>query len=329
MSTVAENCPCPILTLPNEITAEIFLGYLPSYPLCSPLFGRTSPTVLTQVCRQWRQIALALPRLWTAISFTVEDLPSHVTFEGMWLTRAGNCSLSIEANDYSEEGLPLTAEFFAKTFPYRERLERLYLAIHHPTNFELPTVVASMPLLRDLYLDLNLDFPHVVHFPDLPLLRTAILGGVAFSNVILPWSQLTTLSLRQVTLARCIPVLMVASDLVNCSLLELHAHDSDSIIQEVKLQYLETLTLSYDQDSLLFSEENHDCLANFTAPALRHLEVPVVFLGPQPLDALASFISRSECKLQHLGVFDGERFFRHALLASEASFPFKISFYDC
>ncbi|KAK6992777.1 hypothetical protein R3P38DRAFT_3225094 [Favolaschia claudopus] len=237
MSTVTENSPdpvgksCPVLTLPNEITAEIFVGYLPSYPLRSPLFGRTSPTVLTQVCQQWRQIALAMPRLWTAISFT-----------GMWLTKAGNCSLSIEANDYSEEGLPLTAEFFAETFPssYRERLEHLHLAIFHPTDFELPMVVAS-PLLRDLYLDLDLDFPHVVHFPDLPLLRTAILGGVAFSNVVLPWSQLTTLSLRQVTLAKCIPVLMVASDLVNCSLLELHAHENDSIIQEVKLPYLETM----------------------------------------------------------------------------------------
>jgi hypothetical protein len=35
-------------------------------------------------------------------------------------------------------------------------------------------------------------------------------------------------------------------------------------------------------------------------PALRRLEIPELFLGPQPIVALASFISKSDCKLQEV-----------------------------
>ncbi|KAJ7720010.1 hypothetical protein B0H16DRAFT_1739040 [Mycena metata] len=59
----------PVLTLPNELVSEIFLHFLPEYPRCPPLWGRLSPMTLTQICRQWREIAISTPRLWRAISF--------------------------------------------------------------------------------------------------------------------------------------------------------------------------------------------------------------------------------------------------------------------
>ncbi|KAJ7641164.1 hypothetical protein FB45DRAFT_712335, partial [Roridomyces roridus] len=57
----------PVLTLPNEITSEIFVHFLPPYPVCPPMTGLDSPTSLTHICRQWREIALATPKLWRAI----------------------------------------------------------------------------------------------------------------------------------------------------------------------------------------------------------------------------------------------------------------------
>ncbi|KAJ7149603.1 hypothetical protein C8R46DRAFT_862664, partial [Mycena filopes] len=57
----------PVLDLPTEIICEIFLRFLPIYPLRPPLTGPGSPTVLTQVCRAWRAIALSTPSLWRAI----------------------------------------------------------------------------------------------------------------------------------------------------------------------------------------------------------------------------------------------------------------------
>jgi hypothetical protein len=37
----------PVLTLPNEITTEIFIRFLPIYPSCPQLTGLESPTLLT------------------------------------------------------------------------------------------------------------------------------------------------------------------------------------------------------------------------------------------------------------------------------------------
>ncbi|KAJ7883947.1 hypothetical protein B0H13DRAFT_2667062 [Mycena leptocephala] len=39
----------PVLQLPNEIVSEIFTHFLPIYPLCPPVAGFLSPTVLTHL----------------------------------------------------------------------------------------------------------------------------------------------------------------------------------------------------------------------------------------------------------------------------------------
>ncbi|KAJ7149643.1 hypothetical protein C8R46DRAFT_1009060 [Mycena filopes] len=57
----------PVLDLPTEIICEIFLPFLPVYPLRPPITGDDSPTILTQVCRAWRAIALGTPTLWSHI----------------------------------------------------------------------------------------------------------------------------------------------------------------------------------------------------------------------------------------------------------------------
>ncbi|KAJ6554307.1 hypothetical protein B0H19DRAFT_144576 [Mycena capillaripes] len=52
------SCTYPVLNLPNEIVSEIFIHVLPIYPLCPPLSGNDSPMSLTQICRQWRAVAV-------------------------------------------------------------------------------------------------------------------------------------------------------------------------------------------------------------------------------------------------------------------------------
>ncbi|KAJ6472706.1 hypothetical protein C8R47DRAFT_1324617 [Mycena vitilis] len=42
--------------------------FLPVYPLCPPSTGDSSLTLLTHICRAWREIALATPGLWRAIT---------------------------------------------------------------------------------------------------------------------------------------------------------------------------------------------------------------------------------------------------------------------
>jgi hypothetical protein len=60
----------PVLTLPSEIVCNIFIHFLPIYPTCPPLTGPLSPILLTHICGGWREIALALPVLWRAITMS-------------------------------------------------------------------------------------------------------------------------------------------------------------------------------------------------------------------------------------------------------------------
>ncbi|KAJ7321914.1 hypothetical protein DFH08DRAFT_888911 [Mycena albidolilacea] len=111
----------PLLTLPNEITSEIFIHSLPLYPICPPLFGILSPTSLTQICRRWRAIALATPALWRAIEFSAYS-PRLPTYDA-WLGLSGSFPLSIRVDESGKMAhLP---EVLTAIVPHCERLEHL------------------------------------------------------------------------------------------------------------------------------------------------------------------------------------------------------------
>ncbi|KAJ7661919.1 hypothetical protein DFH06DRAFT_1129098 [Mycena polygramma] len=95
-----ESYKYPVLTLPNEIVSEIFIRFLPVYPICPPLTGVLSPTSLTHICRQWRQIALTMPELWRAIALLENDASlehphQYGSISNMWLQRSLFTPLSI------------------------------------------------------------------------------------------------------------------------------------------------------------------------------------------------------------------------------------------
>ncbi|KAJ7137239.1 hypothetical protein C8R46DRAFT_1322091, partial [Mycena filopes] len=52
----------PILTLPVDLTGEIFVHCLPDTP--APPSSTIAPLLLTRICRQWRNIACSTPKLW-------------------------------------------------------------------------------------------------------------------------------------------------------------------------------------------------------------------------------------------------------------------------
>ncbi|KAJ7181143.1 hypothetical protein C8R46DRAFT_1211412 [Mycena filopes] len=78
----------PILTIPCEITVEIFVNCLPGRPN-SPS-GRVAPMLLGRICRQWRIIACSTPRLWAALRAVFYN-PIRPRFRALlceWLRRA-------------------------------------------------------------------------------------------------------------------------------------------------------------------------------------------------------------------------------------------------
>ncbi|KAJ7875231.1 hypothetical protein B0H13DRAFT_2550195 [Mycena leptocephala] len=287
----------PVLTLPNEITSEIFLHFLPIYPLCPPLTGNFSPTLLTQICRTWREIALGTPALWRAI--LLSDEPDDIPFErqadigDVWLSRSGRCPLSICLDENYEEN---AVRLLAAVVPHRERWEclKLNLSLSIP-----PTIAALMPLLRHLDFEVDefaepTDVVQVV-LVELPLLRTAILNDNAASLVVLPWAQLTSLTLKRVLPEEWVPILQQTSNLVHCNLRIFPVHGQHREIPDITLPHLESLIMTETEPDEGITPSRY---FTFIVPALRSLQIPEKFLGERPIDALAALMSRSGCSLE-------------------------------
>ncbi|KAJ6562389.1 pyridoxal phosphate-dependent transferase [Mycena capillaripes] len=185
----------PVLTLPSEIVSEIFLHFLPTYPLCPPLTGLFSPILLTHICHEWREIALSTPMLWRAIAIP-SSIERRAHIVETWLNRSGHCPLSIELN--GRKAFEQPPKVFVSVILRRARWEYFNLTLDdapplsHLASFEGPT-----PLLKHLDLSIEQElYPLVtVTFPEAPLLRSVILDEDAAISVILPWAQLTSLTL--------------------------------------------------------------------------------------------------------------------------------------
>ncbi|KAJ7797307.1 hypothetical protein B0H14DRAFT_3157559 [Mycena olivaceomarginata] len=98
----------PVLTLPTEITAEIFVHCLPFFGPWSTIprvCKKWAPIILFAVCHAWHDIALTTPKLWSKLAVWLDDIPHGVVSEpglvesyiDRWLDRAGNCPLPTQS----------------------------------------------------------------------------------------------------------------------------------------------------------------------------------------------------------------------------------------
>ncbi|KAJ7776976.1 hypothetical protein DFH07DRAFT_951592 [Mycena maculata] len=135
----------PVLSLPPEITAEIFVRCLPSHHL-PDLSPSRAPLLLAQVCHQWRQITLETPSLWH--SFALKD-DSSVELLKTWLSRAGSLPLnySLRSKDSSKADALIGA-----TILHSHRWQDVSLSI--PPGIILwpndTIMLRDAPLLREL-----------------------------------------------------------------------------------------------------------------------------------------------------------------------------------
>ncbi|KAF8145292.1 hypothetical protein K438DRAFT_564123 [Mycena galopus ATCC 62051] len=207
----------PVLTLPNEITAEIFIHFLPIYPRCPRFIGLYSPTLLAQICHHWREIALETPILWRAMSLS----RSNISFElkahllDTWLNRSRCCPLSIHFNKDDIDDEPRTSEILATVVSHRTRWEYLNLTLS-PSHIAI--IQGPMPLLRHLDLTVPHELNAIATFSPAPLLRSIALCATTPLKIAFPLGQLTTLVLDSVFRSEYAAILRQTSNLVHCEL---------------------------------------------------------------------------------------------------------------
>ncbi|KAF7334226.1 Transcription factor [Mycena sanguinolenta] len=292
----------PVLTLPNEITSEIFTEFIPDYPSPPPLVGRLSPTTLTHICHKWRAIAVSTPALWRAISLPLDLHESgRLRILQSWLSRSGGLPLSFQkksiswdlAHDHELETLVL----------HRARWEYVTLSVDET---EVHTCQAPLPLLRQLDIwvrDSGSRKAPPTRFREVPRLRSLTFWHSYNATVdFLPWAQLTSLTLVNQSFSSCAAILQHTTNLVHCHLALCGVLNEP--VLNVQLMSLESLILTVYVD--VGSEAYNDnpavaqYLKGWVTPALLTFDVPEGILPPDPVDALRVFISRSGCRLQRL-----------------------------
>ncbi|KAK7018501.1 F-box domain-containing protein [Favolaschia claudopus] len=283
----------PVLTLPPEIVSEIFLRCIPPYPLYPPFAGPGSPTILTHICRQWREIALSTPHLWRAIAFpgSAMRMPLDDPLLSDLLSRSGSCRLALKLIAIPSESQ------WAVMGAHCARLEFLKYMVMTTTIYPPYGVGTPMPHLRELniWLDEDLDSDGAKIAWELPLLHSAILNDFAAQCLILPWAQLTVLGLVRVYLSECTPVLKQTPNLEVCEL-ELYFDLEVGNLSSVTLPRLKALVFKAPNSNVPSTAEHvREVLWVFITPALRILRIPERFLGPTPQSSLASFMTDSGC----------------------------------
>ncbi|KAK7014274.1 F-box domain-containing protein [Favolaschia claudopus] len=280
----------PVLTLPNEIISEIFLWFIPPYPDELPLTGSSSPTLLTLICRKWREIALATPQLWRTIA--IDDGLKGWEVQGniaeMWMSRSKSLPLSVHVTHYRDSS-PALPSLISQT----ARWEHLSLMLREVDSQMLSN---AMPLLQQLYLHSD-DTVNPIACGDMPLLRTVYLSLLTLGNVVLPWGQLTSLSLECTFMDEFAPILLQTPNLVHLSL-EIAGYGDDIDILEIHLLCLQTCHLGSPDD-----DRCPEFLNILVAPALQNLWLTERFLGDDdPTSILQAFVSKSGCKLDSLSI---------------------------
>ncbi|KAJ7724860.1 hypothetical protein B0H16DRAFT_1895297 [Mycena metata] len=302
--------PYPVLTLPPEITSEIFLCCLPETREFDVLNPKEAPLLLTHVCGAWRQIAIATPQLWTAFYIAEENgfFDDLGNVAETWFTRAGICELSVKFHGSVTDGTD-----FASLLPVLRRYERdvhsleLYVDVGDLVMIDPPLECVS---LQKLTIGILIDseelpsssLPLELFDTDLPLLREVLLSAAALSFLALPWQQLTKFTGELYHARDCLEALRAMPDLIECAFAAWRddARDSDEIFHHPNIQHFTVLgRLTFDANAA-----SVDILGHVTLPALRTLEIKDV--DDFNASTLDSFLLRSAAPLQKLVICPSE-----------------------
>ncbi|KAF8214092.1 hypothetical protein K438DRAFT_1706366 [Mycena galopus ATCC 62051] len=299
LQTELDSILYPVLTIPTEITSEIFIHCLPSDRDSNVVRVNTAPLLLTHVCREWRNIAISLPSLWTTIGVKHAYRLSHLTdIMRTWFERAQKCplSVSIEGLLFSHKPFPGFLEVFRQHSPQMRSLEL------HTTSFaDMDQYPLVLPLLQKLAIRLiDPNKQSIKMFNSVPLLDDVVMRGAVPSEITLPWQQVTKFTGERFYIEDCLETIRLLPNLVQCAFSmfdgEFDDEDGLDVVSHPNMQHLTVFCTSDASGSAKL-------LPFLTLPALQTLEIlDMDNFDPEELDF---FLTRSP-GLRKLVVHDSE-----------------------
>ncbi|KAJ6578510.1 hypothetical protein B0H19DRAFT_580126 [Mycena capillaripes] len=180
--------------------------------------------------------------------------------------------------------------------PHRARWEHLSIKI---TLTDTLRVEGDLPLLQRLELKACVP-PRTLPFPHMPLLRAVALWEFDDPPVLLPWSQLTSLTLIYNLPDACTRVtpLLVHANATNIVHGELVMYGDGAARRPMSHwpAWSHWVLINF-LDEWSSPKGYFRCLI---LPALRKLQVPETYLGNNPIATLTLFISGSQCNLREV-----------------------------
>ncbi|KAJ7098246.1 hypothetical protein C8R44DRAFT_811147 [Mycena epipterygia] len=291
----------PILTLPPEITSEIFMCCSAHARDGLRMLPSVAPLMLLGVCRAWRTLALSVPALWDTITEVEFRIPKTMDdFITTWFSRAGARPLSLSL---IYTGDPDSPHLHSVMKGYASRLQSLDLMTDGNSYSHLADI-GPFPILRDLSL-VSLDDmlePNgtpITAFSDASLLRHLSVDSLAPSALLMPWSQLTKFSASLVSLQECLGVMRWATSL--CEFHRLASPEEESITHTEQPFMCHSRLTSLDIST---TGDDYDILEFLTLPSVQKLKLGGKFASfHSDLDAaVVQFLSRTSATLRTFAV---------------------------
>ncbi|KAJ7218749.1 hypothetical protein C8J57DRAFT_1732202 [Mycena rebaudengoi] len=277
--------------VPPEILGEIFLLTLPSQKDVMSDEAScvdSSPWLVGRICSRWREIALALPELWTTVSINGYDGPNaHPSLLLRWvkmlLHRSANQLLHIylASPSYGFDISPEVLEILADSSPRWETVQTASEWFH--PNGHMDRIKGRLDRLKSL--SFPYDFAQGELFAEAPQLRRLELPKGFAGDF--PWAQLTYFESSFDTMSAFNRILPQLINVVECDItgwLEGYLSITHDIVALPVLQKL-------------YLAGRLPLPPSLTAPRLRE-----VGLSSANLSTLPHVISRSGCDLQSVTI---------------------------
>ena len=308
--------------LPVEILSEIFLHCLPNDFFFLPR-PTTAPMMLCQICRYWRQVAIATPKLWVIVSVQGRRQydSSYLSLLRLWMERSLDHAIFLHFEPvediYIQEGY---SEFEPiENVHVQEADPAFQLFLNHSHHWrhlsltlsnQIAKQLLASPVSRSPLTTLKLDATFcsdgqadeiaksLNRFPNLRRFQYTRSSTTSFKHT--QWSHMTHIRLHFYVRGNdCIEILAGCVQVEDFRLTQMATHADRTTSREIILP-----NLFYLQLSSLYGFQT--ILDRLVCPALRSLKLRTgdgSYNRPHSeAQSFGNFFSHSECKLESLSI---------------------------